>query len=191
MSATNDLKRMKPEQIKMYKESFSVFDEDDNGRVDVDEYYDKMVRLNQNVNKLEFVDLLRSTDPDGDDEINIAEYMVAMAKRKPRKETKEDKKLGAEIFDISGNDVIDKNDLIDTMEICGLPLSEKEVEAIFKVHDNNDDEHLSVKEFIGMMDFAEKIILKEGFDDDNDDDNNNKNKGKNNNKNKGKNNSKK
>lgn len=165
MSAAKELDKLKRDnKIKMYKECFDVFDVDRSGEISVEEHFRRMTELGQNIEKEEFMDLVRSTDPDGKTELHIAEYLISMAKRKPGKETNEEKKSAAKIFDVGNYEHISKQDLEETMRICNLELTEEELNDIFKENDKDNNGFLGMDEFIKMMDTAENLIRQEGFE---------------------------
>ena len=59
------------EQIQEYKDAFSVFDQDGNGKITLNELSTVMRSLGQNPTEEELMEMIREVDDDGNEEIDF------------------------------------------------------------------------------------------------------------------------
>lgn len=139
---------LSPEQIKMYKEAFSVFDKNNRGLVSTKELGVVLRSLGQNPSEAELTDLIAEVDQDGNGEIDFNEFLLMMAKRSKDADTMEQAMEAFRVFDKNNRGVITVNDLKNVLQNIGEKLTPKEVEDLLDGIQISANGEFDYKEFV-------------------------------------------
>lgn len=139
---------LSPEQIKMYKEAFSVFDKNGRGLISTKELGVVLRSLGQNPTEAELTDLIAEVDQDGNGEIDFNEFLLMMAKRSKDAETMEQALEAFRVFDKNNKGVISLNDLKNILQNLGEKLTPAEVDALLVDVQLNGNNEFDYREFV-------------------------------------------
>ncbi|XP_019500082.1 PREDICTED: calmodulin-like [Hipposideros armiger] len=139
------------EQVAEFKAAFTRFDKNGDGTISVQELGDVMRTLGQNPSEAELKDIIARVDTDGDGAISFEEFLAAMVKRMKSMGGDHDMREVFQAFDLDGDGHITVDELKQAMAQVGEKLSQKELEAMIREADVDQDGKVNYEEFARML----------------------------------------
>lgn len=133
-----------------YKEAFSLFDKDGDGRITSEELQIVMKSLGKNPTANDIKDMINDVDEDANGTIEFDEF-VHMMRRSNSKTTQEDYMEAFKMFDEDGNGLISLAELKNVMKRLGEDLTDDELDMMIKSADIDGDGQVNIDEFVKMM----------------------------------------
>lgn len=115
------------DQIAELKETFSLFDKDDDGRITTKELDTVMHWLGQNPTQAELEDMINEAEADGHNLIDFAELMTFMARKMQEADSEEEIRKAFKVFDKNNEGHISASELKHDMTTLGEKLSDAEI----------------------------------------------------------------
>ncbi|OPJ76413.1 calmodulin, striated muscle [Patagioenas fasciata monilis] len=143
--------RLSEEKIAEFKEAFSLFDRDGDGRITTKELGTVMRSLGQNPTEAELQDMAVEVDTDGSGTIDFPEFLLLMARKMRDTDSEEEMREAFRVFDKDGNGYISAAELRHIMTNLGEKLTDEEVDEMIREADFNDDGQVNYEEFVRMM----------------------------------------
>ena len=139
------------EQIAEFKEAFSLFDKDGDGKITTKELGTVMRSLGQNPTEAELQDMINEVDQDKNGSIEFEEFLNLMARKIQDTDTEEEIREAFKVFDKDNNGFISAAELRHVMTNLGEKLTEEEVEEMIREADVDGDGQINYEEFCKMM----------------------------------------
>ncbi|KAG2232007.1 hypothetical protein INT48_004817 [Thamnidium elegans] len=145
-------------QLAEFKETFALFDKDNNGSINISELGAVMQSLGYNATDQELKDMISEVDVNVSVIIindNVWEKKLTKKKKKKRMsgaaDTEDDLLDAFKVFDKDNDGYITPDELRQVMKQLGQKLSEQEVDEMIKEADADSDGKIDYKEFGKMM----------------------------------------
>lgn len=159
------VEQLSEDQIAEFKEAFSLFDRDGDGKITSKELGTVMRSLGQNPTEAELHDMINEVDSDGNGTIDFPEFLTMMARKMQDTDTEEEIREAFKVFDkvisntisqISyflqdGNGFISAAELRHVMTNLGEKLTDEEVDEMIREADVDGDGQINYEEFVKMM----------------------------------------
>ncbi|CEP17845.1 hypothetical protein [Parasitella parasitica] len=139
------------QQLSEYRESFRLFDRDDNGAIDIKELGQVMRSLNRNPTEEELRDMINEVDSNNNGTIDFDEFLSIMSRMENNKDIENDLIEAFKVFDKDGNGYITPDELRSVMTNLAQKLTQKELDEMIKEADKNGDGMIDYLEFSKMM----------------------------------------
>ena len=139
------------QQIEEFKEAFSFFDKDGDGKITFTELKTVMLSLGLLPSVEEVIEMIKEMDTDGNGVIDFTEFLTIMNRKTLFWDGDEDIREAFRIFDKDGNGVISAAELHRVMKSLGEKVTEDEVEAMIKEADLDGDGQINYQEFVTIM----------------------------------------
>lgn len=140
------------EQIAEFKDAFSLFDKNGDGRITSDELGTVMKSLGQEPTDKEVRDMIKEVDIDGNGTIEFSEFLEMMVKKLVDNSDPEKDLLEAfRVFDRDGNGYISESELRQVMASLGEPLTNSEIDEMILEADIDGDGQINYEEFVAIM----------------------------------------
>ncbi|KAI6040790.1 calmodulin-like protein [Pisolithus marmoratus] len=136
------------EQIAEFKEAFSLFDQDGDGRITKDELGTLMRSLGQNPTEAELQNMIGAIDADADGTIDFQEFLTMMELMTRDTDGEKEMREAFNVFDVDGNGYVSAAELQQVMTRLGERLTRADVEEMIREADTNGDGEISLEEFI-------------------------------------------
>ncbi|XP_022898936.1 calmodulin-6-like isoform X2 [Olea europaea var. sylvestris] len=137
------------DQISEFKEAFTLFDKDGNGRITTKELGNVMRTLEQNPTEAELKDMIIEVDADGNGTIELQEFLNLMARK--QKDSEEAFKEAFRVFDKDQNGYISAAELRNVMTNLGEKLADEEVDEMIREADVDRDGQINYEEFVKII----------------------------------------
>ncbi|GAA5965541.1 hypothetical protein JCM8115_001565 [Rhodotorula mucilaginosa] len=134
-----------------FKEAFSLFDKDGDGKITTRELGTVMRSLGQNPSEAELQDMINEVDADGNGTIDFPEFLTMMARKMKDSDSEEEVREAFKVFDKDGNGFISAAELRHVMTNLGEKLSDAEVDEMIREADTDGDGQINYDEFVKMM----------------------------------------
>merc|ERR1712233_5008 len=139
-------------QIKEYKEAFSLFDRDGDGKIAAKEIGIVMRSLGQMPTEEELQTIV---DGVGSDSIDFPKFCQVMKDNMKDPATAEEIKEAFRVFDKDGEGFVSCSELRHVMTNLGEKLTEEEIEEMIREADDDNDGQIKYEDFVKtMMDAA-------------------------------------
>jgi|Transcript_15206 calmodulin len=138
------------EQIATFQDLFSVFDEDDSGKISYKELATALRSLGQIITEEEVHAMLAEVDVDNDGTMDFPEFLKLMADKMKEPEPEDDIREAFQVMDKDGNGYLNAKELRYVLTNIGEPLTEEEVEKILADADVDGDGRIDFNEFVKM-----------------------------------------
>ncbi|KAK6199509.1 calmodulin-like protein 12-like protein [Scheffersomyces amazonensis] len=134
-------------QIAQYREAFSLFDKNKDGKIDRRELGTVMKSLNQNPTDSELEELINQVDINNDGTIDFFEFVLMMAKK--LKDTDDELEIHEvfRVFDKNGDGKINAEELKHVLHSIGENLTDDEINLMIKEADIDKDGFVDITEF--------------------------------------------
>ena len=138
---------------KQLKETFKLFDKDNDGTITKVELKEMMKKLGKEPSDEEVEAMIKEVDSDGDGQIDFEEFKNMMQADAENDEAENEQflKEAFDFFDKDASGYIDKSELKATIEHMGQKVSAEELEKMMKEADTDGDGQISFEEFKAMM----------------------------------------
>ena len=110
-----------------------------------------MRSLGMNPTDQELIEMIEQVDEDGNDQIDLNEFLRSMARKIRDTDTDEELNSGFKVFDVDQDNKISLEDLRALMTGLGENLTDEELEDMIKVADKTDDGLISFEEFTEVL----------------------------------------
>ena len=122
------------------------------GTITLVELKEVMKSLGQNPTERELIQMIKSVDDNGDNEIDFEEFLILMSSKKPSNDDP-DKELrdAFAVFDADGSGSISRSELKKLMKNLGQSLSDAELDAMMDEVDTDGNGEIDFEEFKTMM----------------------------------------
>ena len=140
------------EQISVFKEAFSLFDEYGDGKITAKELGIVMQSLGQKPTKAELQEMIDEVDADDDGAIDFTEFLSMMACKMKSTDDEEKIKETFRVFDEDGNGNISAAELQHLMVSLGEKLSDEQINEMIIEADTDSDGQINYKEFVVICD---------------------------------------
>jgi len=140
---------LSPAQVDAYTKAFQVYDRDRDGYIYLEELGTALKALGHSCSIPELRELIRTADHDGDQRINIQEFVSLMATRVAQNEANILRTFRA--FDKNKNGRISRDELKEAMATLGQELSSAQISKMMEMADADGDGELNYTEFARIM----------------------------------------
>ena len=145
------VEQLTEDQITEIKESFSIFDKDNNGTIAAKELGTAMRALGHNPTEAELQDIINEMNIGENETIEFDEFLKMMVQRRKDTEIEDGLAIAFRVYDRDGNGFISKTELKYVLTNLGEKITDEEVGEIFKEADLDGDEQISYEEFVKLM----------------------------------------
>jgi len=139
------------EQIQEFKEAFSLFDKDGDGKITTKELGTVMRSLGQNPTEAELKEMIAEVDANKNGTIEFQEFLTMMSKKMKEPDSQDEIREAFKVFDKDGNGFISAAELRHVMTNLGEKLTDEEVDEMIREADINGDGQINYNEFVSMM----------------------------------------
>ncbi|KAF5826736.1 calmodulin [Dunaliella salina] len=143
--------QMTEDQKTDLQEAFDIFDKNGDGKIDAKELGFVIRTIGQNATETELGVMIKEVDADGDNEINMSECLMIMARYIKERNVEEELRQAFKVFDHTQNNYIPVEEFRRMMTNMGEKLSDQEVEEMLRDAPVDKDGRLYYNEFIKLM----------------------------------------
>lgn len=137
------------EKLEEYKESFKLFDKNDDGKISPEEIYEVLKTYGQESTIEEVRRMVADLDADESGELDFNEFIAFMQRMQSEELTEEEEVIRAfQTFDKDRNGYLSCAEFKHILVNLGDRFTEAEVEEIFREADLNGDGKLEYREFV-------------------------------------------
>ena len=144
---TTNMDQSKVKELMELKRTFSVFDLDNSGSVDLSELGGLMQALGIGLDNEEKANVMKEFDVSGDGNISFEEFFTFMNRRNSKIDADEVIRDVFEMIDQDGSGTVSKLEFQSTLEKLGTGLKAREIEDLLREIDTGGDGHISLDEF--------------------------------------------
>jgi calmodulin len=139
------------EKINEYKESFSIFDKDNDGYISYEQLSEIIKILGHNIPDEDLQKMFREFDIDNKGSIDFKEFLGIMARKMRDTETETDFVNAFNIFDRDHNGLINGQELFDIFQSLGIEATKDDCDELIKDADLDMDGFINYEEFVRML----------------------------------------
>lgn len=143
--------KLSEEQINAYREAFSLFDKDRDGKITSKELGTVMRSLGQTPSEAEVSDMVNEIDMDNDGTVDFSEFMTMMARRMRTTDNEEEVREAFRVFDRNGNGFISAAELRHVLTSIGDKLTDEEADDMIRAADVDGDGQINYDEFARVL----------------------------------------
>ncbi|XP_070538757.1 calmodulin-like [Ptychodera flava] len=145
--------QLSEEQIAEFKEAFSFFDMDGDGKITTKELGIVMRSLGQYPTEAQLRDMINEADADGNGTIDFPEFLTMMARKTKDTDSELENEIreAFRVFDRDGNGFISASELRHVMTNLGEKLTDEEVDEMIREADIDGDGQVNYEEFVKVM----------------------------------------
>jgi Ca2+-binding EF-hand superfamily protein len=130
---------------------FKLLDEDKSGFIDVHELPNVVRYMGYTPSEAAAKELVKKYDANHDGRISLQEFYDLCATEDIQQDTDDDLRAAFEEFDTDKSGYLSKKELQDALSQYGEPMSQQEIEDMFRGIDVNGDGKISIAEFVSAM----------------------------------------
>ncbi|ODQ78637.1 hypothetical protein BABINDRAFT_172009 [Babjeviella inositovora NRRL Y-12698] len=138
-------------QITEFKEAFSLFDKDNDGKITTKELGTVMRSLGQNPSESELKDLVNEVDINNDGNIDFPEFLTMMARKMKDTDSEAEIAEAFKVFDRNGDGKISAAELRHVLTSIGEKLTDAEVDEMIREADADNDGEIDIVEFTQLL----------------------------------------
>ncbi|XP_065064908.1 neo-calmodulin-like isoform X2 [Rhopilema esculentum] len=150
--------QLSDEQLKEFKEAFSLFDAKGNGSISEQDLGVVMRSLGQNPTEKEIETMIKEVDVDGNGEVDFSEFVQMMKTQMKNRDANRELMEAFQVFDCNRNGRISPTELKDTMKNLGQELTEEQLKLMILEADYNGDGVIDFEEFKKLVTTLDKAI---------------------------------
>lgn len=143
--------KLSEQQIAEFKEAFSLFDKDSDGKITTKELGTVMRSLGQNPSESELTDMINEVDVDSDGTIDFPEFLTMMARKMKDTDSEAEIAEAFKVFDRNGDGKISAAELRHVLTSIGEKLSDADVDQMIREADTNNDGEIDIQEFTQLL----------------------------------------
>ena len=143
--------KLSEQQISEFKEAFSLFDKDSDGKITTKELGTVMRSLGQNPSESELADMVNEVDLNSDGHIDFPEFLTMMARKMKDTDSEAEIAEAFKVFDRNGDGKISVAELKHVLTSIGEKLSDADVDLMMKEADVNNDGEIDIQEFAQLL----------------------------------------
>jgi Ca2+-binding EF-hand superfamily protein len=143
--------KLSPEQIEEFKEAFSIFDKNGDGKISPSELGTVMRALGQNPTQQELNDLVNEIDTNGDSMIEFSEFLTMMARQIKEQDVEAEILEAFKVFDSDGDGKISQTELVRVLTTIGEKLTDAEAKQMLEAADTDSDGQIDIEEFARVL----------------------------------------
>lgn len=143
--------RLSKEQIDSFREAFSLFDKDRDGKITSKELSTVMRALGSAPSESEVQDMINEVDLDNDGTVDFSEFLTMMARKTKDHDSQEEIEEAFKVFDRNNNGYISSSELRHVLMSIGDRLTEGEADAMIAEADIDGDGQISYEEFSKIL----------------------------------------
>ncbi|GMF00704.1 unnamed protein product [[Candida] boidinii] len=143
--------KLSPAQIEEFREAFSIFDKDGDGRISAAELGTVMRALGQNPTQQELNDLINEIDADGNSLIDFSEFLTMMARQIKEQDVEAEILEAFKVFDSDGDGKISQAELRRVLTTIGEVLTDEEANKMLEAADTDSDGQIDIEEFARIL----------------------------------------
>ncbi|GMM49047.1 calmodulin [Starmerella bacillaris] len=143
--------KLSESQLNAYREAFSLFDKDRDGKITSRELGTVMRSLGQTPTEAEISDMINEIDIDNDGTVDFSEFITMMARRMKTADDQEVIKEAFRVFDRNGNGFISAAELRHVLTSIGDKLTEEEADEMIRAADVDGDGQINYEEFSRVL----------------------------------------
>ena len=143
--------KLSEQQIAEFKEAFSLFDKDGDGKITTKELGTVMRSLGQNPSESELTDMINEVDVDSDGSIDFPEFLTMMARKMKDTDSEAEIAEAFKVFDRNGDGKISAAELRHVLTSIGEKLSDADVDQMIREADVNNDGEIDIQEFTQLL----------------------------------------
>ena len=133
------------------KEVFRTIDKDNNGYINLKELETAMRAFGFEFTDIEIIDLMKEYDKDGNDNLDLVEFIDLMNKKREEQKEEQDIIETFEALDINDDGFLSKKKLNLLFENIGLDINQDIIDEFFQYADKDRDNKINLGEFINFM----------------------------------------
>ena len=139
------------DKINEYKESFSIFDKDNDGYITYAQLAEIIKILGHNIPDEDLQKMFKEFDIDNKGSIDFKEFLGIMARKMRDTETETDFVNAFNIFDRDHNGLINGQELFDIFQSLGIEATKDDCDELIKDADLDMDGFINYEEFVRML----------------------------------------
>lgn len=143
--------KLTEEQITEFKEAFSLFDKNNDGKITTKELGTVMRSLGQNPSESELNDMINEVDMNSDGSIDFPEFLTMMARKLKDNDSELEIIEAFKVFDRNGDGKISAAELRHVLTSIGEKLTDAEIDQMIKEADSNNDGEIDINEFTQLL----------------------------------------
>lgn len=132
------MENLTPAQLEEFKNSFQIFDKDNDGVISSHELGIVMRAMGHNPTQIELQEMIDEVDSDKDGAISFEEFVAMMMKTITDVEIEEKTIEAFKVFDRDGSGVLRASELKNIMVKLGDPIDEEEADDLIKLATQED-----------------------------------------------------
>ena len=133
------------------KEVFRLIDKDNNGYINLKELETAMRAFGFELTDIEIIELMKEYDKDGNDNLDLAEFIDLMNKKRDEQKEEQDIIETFEALDINDDGFLSKKKLNLLFENIALDIDEDLIDEFFLYADKDRDDKINLGEFLIFM----------------------------------------
>ena len=133
------------------KEAFRVIDTDNNGLINLKELGTAMRAFGFELNDIELQDLMKEYDKDGNNSLDLSEFIDLMNKKREEQKEEKDHFETFQLLDINDDGYLSIKNLKLLFENIGLDVDDEMLDGFFQYADKDNDKKLNLGEFMNFM----------------------------------------
>jgi calmodulin len=139
------------DKINEYKESFSIFDKDNDGYITYAQLAEIIKILGHNIPDEDLQKMFKEFDIDNKGSIDFKEFLGIMARKMRDTETETDFVNAFNIFDRDHNGLINGAELFEIFQSLGIEATKDDCDELIKDADLDMDGYINYEEFVRML----------------------------------------
>ncbi len=137
--------------LEYLKEAFKAIDKDNNGLINLKELGTAMRAFGFELNDIELQDLMKEYDKDGNNCLDLSEFIDLMIKKKEEQKKELDLFETFHLLDINEDGYLSKKYLKLLFENIAIDIDDEMLEELFQYVDKDNDKKINLEEFINFM----------------------------------------
>ena len=133
------------------KEVFRLIDKDNNGYINLKELETAMRAFGFELTDFEIIELMKEYDKDGNDNLDLVEFIDLMNKKREQQKDEQDIIETFEALDINDDGFLSKKKLKLLFENIALDIDEEMIEEFIQYADKDRDNRINLGEFMSFM----------------------------------------
>eukprot|EP00116_Pleurobrachia_bachei_P012358 sb/3472620/ len=134
-----DVDNIGEEKLKELNNIFSAFDNDGSGSISANEFRYALTKMGIYLSKEDVDDLFFEVDQNGDDNLDIEEFIKLVAILDPRVSQEIEINKAFKLFDRNQDGFITRSEVEEGLKRFGISTSEDDIDLLFDITDNDND----------------------------------------------------